>query len=124
MQVIAGIEIGAEPFRIVWIASSGLEIDYTIEGASGTNPGVYRLADRFALMSRVVRAFIRRQSAADHFNAVRVCSFDDLLVRANQIFGGDGFDIAATDVIDAFEHHHPLHTRLAQHVAIEPCERA
>ena len=104
VQVIARVELGAQPFRIGRIARRGLEIDHGVERAAGADPRIHRGADRLAIFPIVAGPFVRRQRAADHLDSVRVRLLDQLLVRADQLVRRDrlrrdgGF---APDVVDA-----------------------
>ena len=53
---------------------------------------------------------------------------DDLPESPNEFLGCErigvvGLRCAVADVVDALEHHQPLHARLAEDVAVEPRER-
>src|ERR1700722_16757627 len=87
VQVVAGVELRANFLRVARVARRRFEIHHRVERAAGSYPGIQRPADRFAILSGVSGAAIRRQRAADRLDAVRVRLVDDLLVRANQLIG-------------------------------------
>ena len=127
VQVIARVELRAQPFRIGRIARRGLEIHHRVECAAGPNPRIHRGAGRLAIFPIVAGPFIRRQRAADHLDPMGVRLRDQLLVCADQFVGGNRLRRhrgLAPDVVDAFHQRHPFDSRLAEHVAIEARQRA
>src|ERR1019366_5462104 len=122
VQVIARIELRAEPLGIGGVACRRFEIDHRVERAGRADPRIQRRADLLAILASVASTLERCQSAADYLDAMRVGLRDELLVAADQFVGGDCLPRnhrSAADVVDALHQRHPLDPRLAEHIAIE-----
>ncbi|MNM80646.1 hypothetical protein D3C81_926180 [compost metagenome] len=131
MQVIAGIKARQQAQRIRRIAQYRIGIDDGIENAGTADPVIQLPTQRVLLRMVVIGqgrprqcSFERRQRRADHAYALPLCLPDDLQITGLQLRQAQarGFRLERRarpgDVIDADQHHHRAHARLAQYIAL------
>src|SRR5579883_847482 len=132
MQMIARIELGAQPVGMSRIAERFVKIDNFIEVPGRANPGVYLLAIGFGSSIRVVviGAGIRRNRSAIDAEMMGMGSRDQLIVgvqnAANErgvLFRGDrAMAQSRTEIVDTFQNDDVPDAGLGQHIAIEARE--
>src|SRR5262249_41890376 len=119
------------------IRNNAIKVDKAVEGAARAYPVVHGEAFGFLFGREIslIRSaresiFEWRQRAADDLDRAEMGPFDQLLVARND-FVGSANDAISLDcgarkskVVDANEEHDVRNPRLAQHVALEPRQRA
>ena len=60
MQVVAGVERFLDTAGAIRVAPDGIEVQHSVEGAAGANPGVYDFARAIALLRKDFRTFVGR----------------------------------------------------------------
>src|SRR4029077_2468768 len=123
VQVVALVEIGANPLGVVRIAHHRIEIHYGVECAGGPDAAVHGLPHHFAGFTVVGRPFVWRQRAADHLDAARVRPFDDLAYTSDEgiasrcVISRSMAASGTSDIVDTLHHGHPLDAGLAHDAA-------
>lgn len=133
--MVAAVEGGQQLRGMIRIADGLVEIDYAVELAGSTDPGVDLLADLLLLgtvetvIERVAEEGMpeRGNRRADGADSFFVRAGDELTIATDQILGGHGFGLRyerarEKHVINAESEDDVFHTSLSEHVTVETHE--
>src|SRR6185312_10995217 len=111
MNMIDGIEVGANVHRALRIPNHGIEVHDRIESFTRSNPLIHRCPNLLASFGRSGHAFLRHDRRTGHFDPGGVCTLNKLAVSGNQFIArkrvGTGASPADIDVVDPFQQNHP-----------------
>ena len=115
------------------VTHNSVEVNHRVEMARRANPFIDDLSVGFTQWTGmiIIRACIRSDGRADHYNAVRVSSGKDLFVGCNNpprtpcVFRLGYFTspCKAAKIVHSLKNDQPVHTRLGEDVPVKACQR-